>query len=948
VADKPDNGGEDAGSAPTIPTRALGSSEEFERLLAQVVQAPPIQPALPDGAVIAKRYVVVGVLGAGGMGTVYRAHDRTLDRAVAIKLHRAVTTSDRLRREAIAMAKLAHPNVVTVFEVGDHDGRTFVAMEYVPGATLREWLRAAPRSTHEILEALFAAGQGLAAAHDSGLVHRDIKPDNILVGKDGRVRIGDFGLAQIPSSVDGVATIPLGDGTATGTVLGTPAYMAPEQIDGGELDARTDQYAFCVAAWEALCGERPFQGTNTAELRDAIVKAQPQTGTRRVPVRLRRVLVRGLASAPAARWPSIRALLAALRAAERRPRLIAAAAAATVIAAAIVTWRLWPETDPVAACDRMPDELATALPTATTSAVVGAIKMSGAAHADERAAAVGRAIARVRDHHRVVARDACRASVRKQWSPELVVAARECRDAAAQSARELLSALPVTADTVPDVVLIAAQLPAFSECGDARVLAGWRSTAPEVVAGPDVMGARAQLEAAWILLQLGRIQPARVLHDRVAAGPSAREPAVAARLAPIAARIRSGTYGDAERALSDVYFAARSTDDGELVLRAIHELLVVVGTVRRDAEATERWIGNALSDAEREHLRYPLSAAVVVAVAAKAAALNGESKLALERVAKARSYVDQSTAPLLASMLDSAQAVALMDQGDTAEAIAMSDARIAGLARELGEHHPSVADAYSERASLLVEVGNHDAAVEAAQRARAIIDGEVPTTSAILTSAQINISAALLSANIDGAEAYLEAARARVVAELGEDTPDVALIDTNLALVYNDRGDHDRAVVALRHATAIQERQLAPNHPDLGVALFNLAVAERDAGHLPEAIAAIRRSSEIFGGRAEGSMRHLASLCLLAQIQTLGKNPADALATARRAIELATDGSTPEMRGWSRLEAAKAQIALGKTTAATRRWLTEARALYVEAKLPNRVTECDGLLASLR
>src|SRR5688572_21047476 len=360
VADKPDNGGEDAGSAPTIPTRALGSSEEFERLLAQVVQAPPIQPALPDGAVIAKRYVVVGVLGAGGMGTVYRAHDRTLDRAVAIKLHRAVTTSDRLRREAIAMAKLAHPNVVTVFEVGDHDGRTFVAMEYVPGATLREWLRAAPRSTHEILEALFAAGQGLAAAHDSGLVHRDIKPDNILVGKDGRVRIGDFGLAQIPSSVDGVATIPLGDGTATGTVLGTPAYMAPEQIDGGELDARTDQYAFCVAAWEALCGERPFQGTNTAELRDAIVKAQPQTGSRRVPARLRRVLARGLASVPAARWPSIRALLAALRSAQRRPRLIAAAAAATLIAAAVMTWRLWPETDPVAACDRLPDDLSTA------------------------------------------------------------------------------------------------------------------------------------------------------------------------------------------------------------------------------------------------------------------------------------------------------------------------------------------------------------------------------------------------------------------------------------------------------------------------------------------------------------------------------------------------------------------------------------------------------------
>src|SRR5262245_3497792 len=191
------------------------------------------------------------------MGTVYVARDATLGREVAIKVHHHASGSQRLRREAVAMARLAHPNVVTVFEVGDLGGRPFVVMEYIAGTTLRAHLAAAPRSVREVVALLTAAGEGLAAAHDAGLVHRDIKPENVLVGADGRARVGDFGLARELDSADELAAAappsiedlrtPV---TQTGAVMGTPAYMAPEQFAGAPVDARADQFAFCVTAWE--------------------------------------------------------------------------------------------------------------------------------------------------------------------------------------------------------------------------------------------------------------------------------------------------------------------------------------------------------------------------------------------------------------------------------------------------------------------------------------------------------------------------------------------------------------------------------------------------------------------------------------------------------------------------------------------------------------------------
>ena len=183
---------------------------------------------LAPGSAIYDRYEVRTEIGRGGMGTVYLAHDRTLGRDVALKLHRSGSGADRLQREAIAMAKLAHPNVVGVFEVATVDDRMYVAMEYIRGTTLRGWMAKAPRSWREIVALLVATGRGLAAAHAAGLVHRDFKPENVLVGDDGRPRVGDFGLARADHAaiVADPALLTTAE-TLTGGLAGTPAYMAP-------------------------------------------------------------------------------------------------------------------------------------------------------------------------------------------------------------------------------------------------------------------------------------------------------------------------------------------------------------------------------------------------------------------------------------------------------------------------------------------------------------------------------------------------------------------------------------------------------------------------------------------------------------------------------------------------------------------------------------------------
>jgi len=268
------------------------------------------------------RYLVLSTLGAGGMGVVFAAYDPHLDRKVALKLLRAGITYNtkdaraRLRREAQAIAQLSHPNVVNVYDVGTtDDGDLYIAMEFVEGDTLTTWLKNYPRTWREILDVFVQAARGLIAAHGVGLLHRDFKPDNVLVGGDGRVRVTDFGLArslmvpeeQIKPRPD---STPLSvDLTATGTVLGTPRYMAPEQLTGPDIDARADQFAFCVALYEALYGTHPLRGATSVGMLEQGERAQPPPEGTKVPATLGRTVMRGLDRDRTKRYASMIAMI---------------------------------------------------------------------------------------------------------------------------------------------------------------------------------------------------------------------------------------------------------------------------------------------------------------------------------------------------------------------------------------------------------------------------------------------------------------------------------------------------------------------------------------------------------------------------------------------------------------------------------------------------------------
>jgi len=269
------------------------------------------------------RYTVLDKLGAGGMGTVYSARDEELQRTVAIKLLTSGIRSGqaRMQREARAMAKLSHPNIVTVHEVASFEDQIYVVMEFVPGLTLRRWLET-KRSRAERLEVFLQAARGLLAAHEVGIVHRDFKPENVIVGDDGRVRVLDFGLATAEGDSAPREAAPAPEAasddkpvslTQTGQRLGTPAYMAPEQLLGRRADARSDQFGFCLALYEGMHGQRPFAGETYAEISRSVLGGQVQPPpTRTADADLDRIVFRGLARDPEMRNASMSEVVEAL------------------------------------------------------------------------------------------------------------------------------------------------------------------------------------------------------------------------------------------------------------------------------------------------------------------------------------------------------------------------------------------------------------------------------------------------------------------------------------------------------------------------------------------------------------------------------------------------------------------------------------------------------------
>lgn len=468
-------------------------------------------PTLADN-----RYELLGELGRGGMAVVHAAIDHQLGRRVALKLVRPdrvdAAGRARLLREAKAMARLQHRNVVQVYDAGTLGDQVFVAMELVDGGSLHRWLVAAPRPWRQVVEVFIGAGNGLAAAHAAGLVHRDFKPDNVLVDAHGAARVADFGLAVAGvdhEGGDGGAT-DLPSVTTTGVLIGTPAFMAPEQLAGEPATAASDQFAFCVALHRALHGVAPFPGDTPTALRTRIATTPPEESDagKALPRWLRTAVARGLAADPAARHASMTALVTLLARERgwRRWRVTVAlgtAVMAATAAVAIATTRSAP-VDPTDACDGGADELAAVWNPVQRAAIATRLGRSHEAR-DLVLAALDRQAGAWTAMHR----SACVAHARGAESAEVLDLRMRCLRHRRVELRAAVDALGRIADTALDhAVNVTADLVPIDDCANldqlTRELPPPRSAAARVRA--DAL--RAELARLEALDRAGQSEPA--------------------------------------------------------------------------------------------------------------------------------------------------------------------------------------------------------------------------------------------------------------------------------------------------------------------------------------------------------------------------------------------------------------------------------------------------------
>ncbi|HUQ02901.1 MAG TPA: serine/threonine-protein kinase [Kofleriaceae bacterium] len=680
------------------------------------------------------RFISLGVIGQGGMGVVLRAHDPELDRNVAIKVlapalfgARDPSSDQRLQREAQAMAKLSHPNVVHVYEMGRAGSSSFIAMELVEGSTLRRWLTDRSRPWRDVVAAFIACGRGLEAAHDAGLVHRDFKPENVLIGADQRPRVTDFGLVATGVTFD---SADLGDGspisglTVRGAVIGTPMYMSPEQWMSKDVDARTDQFAFCVALWEGVYGERPFSGRTSNEVRDNVLAGKLRDvpdgkDAKRVPRWLEATLRRGLAVNRDDRWPSMTALLAQLdRPAPRRwPWAVAAAG---VLGAGAVTAAL--VLGSPAAPDPCPDpraRLAGVWDAGVAERVTRAFTAASPGLAAEMAARIRPQLDAYATRWRDVTLAACKATkVEGTQSPQLLDQRMVCLDRRLAELQSLTAAL-ATADRAR----VSSAIEAVAALGDLDVC----SDKERMLAFPPPTDAalRRRIDAVE-----SEIAAARA--SEYTSKPSERHER--AKHAVEAARA-TGYLPVLVHALEEAEMAAIGNDDVAAAIEVARELAQKAAEARDDELSAFAWT-NLIRMLARTHKRE--EAAALDPVAASAVARSGSPPglryglytaqgvrhmyaQELDESVKAYSAaldVADSDVKRASAKMSLAQAIYMRD-GAT-KALPVLEEGLALTEQAYGKAHPYTADGLVLRSQMLLEVKDLAKSQEAAERALAI------------------------------------------------------------------------------------------------------------------------------------------------------------------------------------------------------------------------------------
>ena len=538
------------------------------------------------------RYVYRRLVGSGGMGIVVAAHDPELDREVAIKLVGASADAedDRPLREAQAMAKLSHPNVVQVYEVIRLDARTAIVMQLVEGEDLGTWRRREDRGWREIVDAYVQAARGLAAAHRAGIVHRDFKPSNVLVDREGIVRVTDFGIAQRATDKTSVA-----EGLA-----GTPAYMAPEQHRGATVDARTDQWSFGCALYEALYGQRPYQADDRTTLAAAVIRGElpPDPTASPVPRRIRAAIRRALATDPDERFASVDDLVAVLAA---PPRRVHYAITAGIVVAALVTVSAISSRSASAACQGLDAPIKAAW-TDTVRAQLRARLL--ASDVGLPAATVDRALHGLDQYATswtATRTGVCKDAQQGVRSADALDTRMRCLDHRLAEMSGLLDGLAegsgATLRAASDAV---AQLQPTTECSDAKDIDP-RPTNPALRG--EIDAAEAGLARATALVSLGRFETAAPLADRAATvGEHAGSPGLMARALIIRGECedRLGHFATSIATLQRAATAAAKAHDNRAIVDALSHAFLVDGDHlghRGDALRTRPFIELALENA---------------------------------------------------------------------------------------------------------------------------------------------------------------------------------------------------------------------------------------------------------------------------------------------------------------------------------------------------------------
>jgi serine/threonine protein kinase/tetratricopeptide (TPR) repeat protein len=769
----------------------------------------PNPTTLPRGATVS-RYVILGLVGRGGMGEVYAAYDPELDRKVALKLLRVkpnagVTMSEgraRTLREAQAIARLSHPNVVVVYDVGTFRDQVFIAMEFVEGNTASYWVESQNRSWQEILKIFVSAGRGLMAAHEKGLVHRDFKPDNVMVGKDGTVRVMDFGLARqsekpanggrvstpargtpavqvsrnptprpgvpvaiaehsaLPVDGDPMSTVVLNNGggrtdpevagsavfdvrlTRTGAMMGTPAYMAPEQFLGTATDTRTDQFAFCISLYEALFGERPFAGNTMFALTSNVVQGNMRDppGNSKVPFWVRKILLRGLRPHADERWPSMLELIEALgkNPAAKRKRWAAAAVAALAVAGMLGVGRASWENQK-AVCTGGPAKLAGIWElrgpgedeSPRQAQIHKAFQATGKGYAEQVFGTVSKALNGYVQSWANMHRETCEATqVRREQSNDIMDLRMECLKERLGGLKALTDAFAeASGDVVENAVGAANALGSLDRCADVPLLRA-------VVRPPEDASTRARVEEIRGREEVlkarygsGRIKEAMQSAPVLVAEAQklGYQPLIAETLALLGfVSQKSDDTAAAERAYLDAYFAAEASRHDEVRAGIATELVFVVGYEQGRYQDAKRWariadaVLNRLGGHQllRSWLLNDIGAVYYAEGDQAAAAKYTEQALGLKEKVLGVDHPD-------VAVTEGNLAIALAELGRSQEALVHIQRSVTVLEHGLGEAHPETAFQLGNYGEILNALGRPAEARRVFERARITWEREV-------------------------------------------------------------------------------------------------------------------------------------------------------------------------------------------------------------------------------